>query len=94
MAGCSTELIAASEDDFWSRIHEDKAAWQLRVLADECRRMGMLLCCLQMANVTRSRRRPCWGEKNMLSITYRLHRGRSGSPLLPTCSNSLKTCRM
>jgi hypothetical protein len=42
-AGCSTELIAASEDDFWSKIHEDNAAWQLRVLADECRRKGMLL---------------------------------------------------
>jgi hypothetical protein len=42
-SGCSTEFIAASEDDFWSEIQEDSAAWQLRVLADECRRTGMLL---------------------------------------------------
>lgn len=42
-AGCSSECVAASEEDFWRGIAEDSAGWQLRLLADECRRAGMLL---------------------------------------------------
>jgi hypothetical protein len=41
--GCSTERIAASELDFWDAIQSDRDGWQLRSLADECRRAGTLL---------------------------------------------------
>lgn len=41
--GCSTECIAASEREFWQEIEEDREGWQLRALADECRRAGKLL---------------------------------------------------
>ncbi|MDR6125935.1 hypothetical protein QE361_003635 [Sphingomonas sp. SORGH_AS802] len=41
--GCSTERIAASEQEFWRAIEGDSEGWQLRPLADECRRVGKLL---------------------------------------------------
>lgn len=41
--GCSTERIAASEQEFWRAIEGDSEGWQLRPLADECRRAGKLL---------------------------------------------------
>ena len=41
--GCSTERIAASEQEFWRIIQADSEGWQLRPLADECRRAGKLL---------------------------------------------------
>jgi hypothetical protein len=41
--GCSTERIAASEQNFWRAIQSDCEGWQLRSLADECQRAGKLL---------------------------------------------------
>jgi hypothetical protein len=41
--GCSTERIAASEQDFWHAIQDDGEGWQLRPLAEGCRRAGKLL---------------------------------------------------
>lgn len=41
--GCTVERIAASAESFWARIPEDKAGWQLRILADNCRKTGKVL---------------------------------------------------
>lgn len=41
--GCSTERIANSEQEFWRAIQSDSEGWQLRPLADDCRRAGKLL---------------------------------------------------
>lgn len=38
--GCVTERISASEHDFWDAIQTDNQGWQLRLLADACRRAG------------------------------------------------------
>lgn len=42
-AGCSAEVIASSEEEFWRQVGEDEKGWQLRALADECRRTGKVL---------------------------------------------------
>jgi hypothetical protein len=42
-AGCSAEVIASSEEEFWRQVEEDEKGWQLRALADECRRTGKVL---------------------------------------------------
>lgn len=41
--GCSVECIAASEDEFWREVQDDAHGWQLRPLAEECRRAGKVL---------------------------------------------------
>ncbi|RDE04143.1 T6SS immunity protein Tdi1 domain-containing protein [Sphingomonas aracearum] len=41
--GCSIERIAMSEEEFWRIIRDDEQGWQLRPLADECRRAGKVL---------------------------------------------------
>jgi hypothetical protein len=41
--GCSIELVATSEEDFWREVQGDALGWQLRPLADECRRAGKVL---------------------------------------------------
>jgi hypothetical protein len=35
---CSVSQIAASEEEFWRQLDEDPNGWQLRALADACRR--------------------------------------------------------
>lgn len=42
-AGCSSCLIASSEEEFWRNIKNDKQGWQLRHLADDCRSAGKVL---------------------------------------------------
>ena len=42
-AGCSSCLIASSEEEFWSNIKDDEQGWQLRDLADDCRNSGKVL---------------------------------------------------
>jgi len=42
-AGCSADPIASSEEEFWRKVRDDPAGWQLRPLADECRRSGLVL---------------------------------------------------
>ena len=42
-AGCAAERIASSEEEFWRRVEEDEQGWQLRPLADSCRRVGKIL---------------------------------------------------
>jgi hypothetical protein len=41
--GCSAEQIATSEEEFWREVRDDPHGWQLRPLADECRRAGKVL---------------------------------------------------
>jgi hypothetical protein len=41
--GCSAEQIATSEEEFWREVRDDTHGWQLRPLADECRRAGKVL---------------------------------------------------
>ncbi|WP_375380384.1 T6SS immunity protein Tdi1 domain-containing protein [uncultured Sphingomonas sp.] len=41
--GCSVELIARSEEEFWREVQDDPEGWQLRSLADECRQAGKTL---------------------------------------------------
>jgi hypothetical protein len=36
---CSITQIARSEEEFWRHVDEDADGWQLRGLADECRRV-------------------------------------------------------
>lgn len=40
-AACSLAQIASSEEEFWRRVRDDNEGWQLRPLADACRREGM-----------------------------------------------------
>lgn len=42
-AGCTSECIAASEEEFWREVQGDPHGWQLRGLADECRNVGKVL---------------------------------------------------
>jgi hypothetical protein len=42
-AACSAERIASSEEDFWKQVHDDEQGWQLRPLADKCRRAAKIL---------------------------------------------------
>ena len=42
-AACSVERIAASEEEFWREVRHDAHGWQLRPLADGCRRAGKIL---------------------------------------------------
>jgi len=42
-AAATISQIAASEEHFWRKLHEDEEGWQLRPLVDECRRAGKLL---------------------------------------------------
>ena len=42
-AACSVQPIASSEEEFWRQVGDDAEGWQLRPLADECRRAGMVL---------------------------------------------------
>ena len=39
----SVERIALSEETFWREVQDDPEGWQLRPLADECRRAGKVL---------------------------------------------------
>ena len=41
--GCTAGCIASSEEEFWREVQDDSQGWQLRPLADECRRAGKLL---------------------------------------------------
>jgi hypothetical protein len=41
--GCSVDRIASSAEDFWREVREDVHGWQLRPLADACRRAGKVL---------------------------------------------------
>lgn len=41
--GFSADRIAASEEEFWRELAGDAQGWQLRPLADECRRAGKVL---------------------------------------------------
>lgn len=88
--GCSTERIAASEQEFWRAIEGDSEGWQLRPLADECRRAGKLLADGQCYAFTTP---PCLGE-NMRSRMCGFHRGGSGSRLPPTCFDKPRQCPM
>jgi hypothetical protein len=42
-AACSARQIASSEKEFWRLVHDDGEGWQLRSVADECRRAGKFL---------------------------------------------------
>lgn len=42
-AACTISQIASSEEEFWRKVHDDGAGWQLRPLVDECRRAGKVL---------------------------------------------------
>jgi hypothetical protein len=42
-AACTVERIASSEAEFWHAVEDDAHGWQLRPLADECRRTGKVL---------------------------------------------------
>lgn len=42
-AACLSERITSSEEDFWRAVGNDTHGWQLRPLADECRRAGKVL---------------------------------------------------
>ena len=41
--GFSVDFIAPSEEAFWHIVQDDPEGWQLRPLADECRRAGKVL---------------------------------------------------
>ena len=45
--GGSAERIAASEEEFWREVQNDRQGWQLRDLADECRQAGKILAAEQ-----------------------------------------------
>ena len=40
---CSVTQIAGSEEEFWCQIDADREGWQLRPVADECRKIGKVL---------------------------------------------------
>jgi hypothetical protein len=42
-AACTAERITSSEEEFWHGVGDDTHGWQLRPLADECRRAGKVL---------------------------------------------------
>jgi hypothetical protein len=42
-AGCAVSKIAPSEEHFWQYLDDDEEGWQLRPLADACRREGKSL---------------------------------------------------
>jgi len=42
-AACAVQRIASSEAEFWHQIENDAEGWQLRPVADACRRAGKLL---------------------------------------------------
>lgn len=42
-AACTISRIAPSEEQFWRTVKDDAEGWQLRPLADECRRVGKVL---------------------------------------------------
>lgn len=42
-AACSAQQVAPSEEEFWRQVGDDAEGWQLRPLADECRRIGKVL---------------------------------------------------
>jgi glutathione S-transferase len=42
-AACTISQIAPSEEQFWRKVHDDEEGWQLRPLADKCRRAGKAL---------------------------------------------------
>ncbi|MBB5716792.1 T6SS immunity protein Tdi1 domain-containing protein [Sphingomonas aerophila] len=46
-AGCSVQRIAVSEEGIWRQVEDDAEGWQLRRLADECRRAGKVLAAHQ-----------------------------------------------
>ena len=41
--GCSSERITSSEEEFWREVRDDSQGWQLRRLADDCQKSGMIL---------------------------------------------------
>lgn len=43
LAAANCSQIATSEADFWRRVVLDEEGWQLRQLADECRRGGKIV---------------------------------------------------
>jgi len=42
-AACTANHIAPSEEEFWRAVGDDIHGWQLRPLADDCRRAGRVL---------------------------------------------------
>lgn len=42
-SACTAKQIASSEDEFWRQVEKDAEGWQLRPVADACRRVGKVL---------------------------------------------------